>query len=163
MKTLHILTIAWGLIIASTTAAPGQDRQTAPGARQYYSPWKYDLMRRYWYRLYYFKQDTDDEGYKQHYMVYYPSRPRYYYYYNPKAGFWGRYDRRGLAQRRYSVLDEKDRKGSLKDIAESAFPTPAAMPFIPGSEDRVRMNAPPKRGPAKPRPTHLAAEARRGS
>lgn len=37
------------------------------------------------------------------------------------------------------MLEEKDRKGELSEIPESAFPEPSKMPEIPESADGERM------------------------
>ena len=44
--------------------------------------------------------------YSYHYVVHYPARPRYYYYYNPvRRYYWGRYDTEAKG---YSLLAEAD-------------------------------------------------------
>ena len=51
-----------------------------------------------------------------------------------------------IARRRqgaYSLLAPNDRKGSLEQIPESAFPEPSAMPPIPESNDEAVMEMPP--------------------
>lgn len=101
--------------------------------RQYYGGWSYRPTHRYYYRSYYYKPYASYGRYNYHYCVYYPSRPRYVYYYNPyRKVYWGRYD---LEQKGYSLLADEDRKEKLDDIPESAFPEPAEMPAIPESED----------------------------
>jgi len=108
--------------------------------RQRYASWSYYPQRRYYYRYYYYKPYTSYSGYKYHYCVYYPKRPRYVYYYNPyKKVYWGRYD---LEAKGYSELDEKDRKANLEDIPEEAFPEPGKMPEVPESEDGVQIEKP---------------------
>ena len=42
------------------------------------------------------------------------------------------------------MLKPEDRKSSLEDIPESAFPKPREMPPIPESNDKVKMSSPPK-------------------
>jgi hypothetical protein len=75
--------------------------------------------------------------YKHHYCIYYPTKPRFVYYYNPvRKVYWGRYD---VKDKGYSLLAEKDRKEKLDDIPEKAFPKPGKMPVIPESEDNVRI------------------------
>lgn len=106
-------------------------------ARHYYSGWSYYPSRTYYYSYYYYKPSANYNGYAHHYCVYYPTRPRYVYYYNPsRRVYWGRYD---LEQKGYSLLAEADRKADLQDIPETAFPKPAEMPVIPDAEDGERM------------------------
>jgi hypothetical protein len=111
--------------------------------RQYYSGrWSYYSTSRYYYQTYYYRTKTT---YSYHYCVYYPSQPRYVYYYNPHRGYyWGRFelDQNGKGVG-YSLLAEKDRKQNLKDIPDSAFTKPAAMPAIPESTDGAQMDPPP--------------------
>jgi hypothetical protein len=109
--------------------------------RQYYASWNYYPQRSYYYTTYYYKPYATYASYDYHYCIYYPSYPKYVYYYNPyKKVYWGRYD---LEAKGYSLLAEKDRKGTLKEIDEKAFPAPAKMPDIPEAEDKVSMDAPP--------------------
>jgi len=107
--------------------------------RQYYGGWTYYPERTYYYRSYYY-QPYDGADYSYHYCIYYPSTPRYVYYYNPYSGYyWGRLDLEAKGDKKYSLLAEKDRKANLKDIDEKAFPEPAEMPPIPESKDKVPM------------------------
>jgi hypothetical protein len=109
--------------------------------RQYYSSWNYYSTSSYHYCRYYYYPTTYATTYSYHYVIYYPSQPRYYYYYNPYTQtYWGRYD---LKEKGYSLLAEKDRKEKLADIPESAFPKPGAMPEVPGTEDKLKMEVPP--------------------
>ena len=113
--------------------------------RQYYSSWSYYPSQSYYYSYYRYQPYSGYDGYRNHYCVYYPSTPRYVYYYNPYSQqYWGRYD---LEQKGYSMLEEKDRKPKLSEIAESAFPKPGQMPLIPESEGKdkegTRIEAPP--------------------
>jgi hypothetical protein len=96
--------------------------------------------RKYWY------WSMTYGGYRSHYAVYSPQRPRYVYYYNPYKGrYWGRYD---LAAGGYSTLAPPDRKPQLGQIPESAFPPPGPMPPAePGGEE---MPSPPEAGPGTP-------------
>jgi len=114
--------------------------------RQTYSGWCKPEGKRYYYCCYYC-QPMSGGNYASHRCIYYPSQPRYIYYYNPARGsrkYWGRYD---LQARGYSLLADKDKKGTLADIANEAFPKPAAMPPIPGSKDGTRMAVPPRNLP----------------
>jgi hypothetical protein len=103
------------------------------GNRQYYSGFSYHSSHNYYYSSYYYKPYDSYSGYKTHYCIYYPSTPRYVYYYNTYSQqYWGRYD---LEEKGYSLLAEKDRSGDLKKIPETAFPKPGKMPTIPEAED----------------------------
>lgn len=105
--------------------------------RHYYGGWNYHPKRTYYYSHYYYKPQPNYSGYKHHYCIYYPSQPRYVYYYNPVARhYWGRYD---LKEKGYSLLAEKDRKEELTAIPDQAFPKPSAMPAIPESTDGEKM------------------------
>jgi hypothetical protein len=129
-----------GLLLAMAAAESFVHARPARG-RQYYSHWSYYRDRSYYYRTYNYAVSDDDDNYQYDYVIYYPTRPRQYYYYNPRSKrYWGRYD---VEAKGYSLLAEKDRKGELKDIPEDAFPKPAAMPNIPGAKDGVKMEAPP--------------------
>jgi hypothetical protein len=113
--------------------------------RQYYASWSYNEINRYHYRHYYYKPVPTATTYSYHYVVYYPTQPRYYYYYNPvKRHYWGRYD---MEKKGYSLLAAADRKEKLEDIKDSAFPAPAAMPNVPEAEDKVAMEVPPDDAP----------------
>lgn len=132
MKALKTLSLA-AVIAAAFLATSGTKAEASYAYRSYYASWSYYPQRTYYYRHYYYKPYTSYTGYKYHYCVYYPSRPRYVYYYNPYSKtYWGRYD---LEQKGYSLLDEKDRKSNLNEIPEEAFPEPGKMPAIPESED----------------------------
>ena len=117
--------------------------------RQYYdTTWSYSPSYNYYYVRYYYQPAVTYTTYDYHYSIYYPSRPSYIYYYNPVSqAYWGRYEIGSKGEKRYSMLAEKDRKKDLKDIPESAFPEPAAMPTIPGAKDNVPMAPPPENVP----------------
>lgn len=139
MKGFRSLVIATAILAGTIfTATESQ------AYRQYYSSWSYHPTHSYYYNTYYYKPYTTYTSYNYHYCVYYPSRPRYVYYYNPHRGYyWGRYDLEGKDGQHYSLLKEEDRKAKLADIPESAFPGPAAMPTIPDAEDGEAVQAPP--------------------
>ena len=127
---------------AALSVLPG-DAQAAY-QRQYYSSWSYYSTTRYYYRTYYYYPTPVATTYSYHYVIYYPSQPRYVYYYNPVSQqYWGRFEfgEDGKAKG-YSLLAEKDRKEKLADIPESAFPKPGAMPAIPGTTDGEKMVPP---------------------
>ncbi|MGI9473442.1 MAG: hypothetical protein ACR2NZ_18010, partial [Rubripirellula sp.] len=113
--------------------------------RQYYSSWSYRPTTSYHYCRYYYTPTVTHHTHSYHYVLYYPSRPRYRYYYNPvRKVYWGRFevDTAGKPVG-YSMLAKEDRKSSLDDIPESAFPKAAAMPAIPESKDGEKMLPPP--------------------
>lgn len=101
--------------------------------QQYYGGWNYYPSRGYYYSNYYYKPYVSYPTYSYHYCISYPQYPNYVYYYNPhRQYYWGRYD---LEKKGYSLLAEADRKGSVKDIPEAAFPAPGKMPQIPAGVD----------------------------
>lgn len=113
--------------------------------RQYYSSWSYRPRTRYYYTRYYYRPAIRTRTYSYHYVIYYPSRPRYRYYYNPvRRVYWGRYevDAKGKPLG-YSMLKPEDRKSSLEEIPDSAFPKPTKMPVIPEAKDGEQMAPPP--------------------
>jgi hypothetical protein len=129
------------LAAVSVESASGHFRRY----RQYYGGWSYNSIQTYYYRPYYYLPYASAPRYSYHYVVYYPSQTQYYYYYNPSQNYyWGRYD---LKAKGYSLLAEKDRKGNLADIPESAFPKPSKMPNIPESSDDVAMEVAPEDAP----------------
>jgi hypothetical protein len=126
----------------------------AQAVRQYYdTTYTHIPTYGYYYARYYYKPSVTYPSYQYHYCIYYPSRPRYIYYYNPLARvYWGRSEIGSKGEKRYSILAEKDCRAELKEIPESAFPTPAAMPFIPGSDDKVAILPPPEQVPKDGKP-----------
>jgi hypothetical protein len=115
-------------------------------ARQYYSTWSYHSVHRYHYRQYFYKPVATATAYSYHYVISYPTQPRYFYFYNPvKKHYWGRYD---IEAKGYSILAENDRKEKLEDIKECAFPKPGKMPNMPESKEKIEMDVPPNDLPA---------------
>ncbi len=107
--------------------------------RQYYTGWYKPT-----YRTYFYKPTPTYVGYQYHYVIYYPSRPNYYYYYNPYKGvYWGRAEISPCGEVKYSLLEEKDRKANLAEIPEKAFPKAGPMPPVPESTDKTPMETPP--------------------
>ena len=135
------------LMVAAGAAlmTPIGDAQAGGYGRQYYTSWSYYSTTRYYYRTYYYYPTTVATTYSYHYCIYYPSQPRYVYYYNPVSQqYWGRFEFGDDGKPKgYSLLAEKDRKEKLVDIPESAFPKPAAMPAIPGATDGEKVAPPP--------------------
>lgn len=147
MKTRHAASLALALALAlGLTQA-----QAGFGQRQYYdTTWTYSSNYSYYYVHYYYRPAVTYTTYDYHYCIYYPSQPRYIYYYNPVAQvYWGRYEIGSKGDARYSLLAQKDRKKELKDIPDSAFPKPAKMPTIPGAKDDEAIAPPPENVPAE--------------
>jgi hypothetical protein len=147
----HLRRVVLVLVAGAALLSQAGEAQAGRYFRQYYSSWSYYTTTRYYYRTYYYYPTPVSTTYSYHYAIYYPSQPRYVYYYNPTSqAYWGRfeYDENGKAKG-YSLLAEKDRKGNLADIPESAFPAPAAMPAIPGTTDGEKMALPPADLPKK--------------
>jgi hypothetical protein len=116
--------------------------------RQYYGGWTYNPIQTYYYRPYYYLPYATATTYSYHYVVSYAAEPQYYYYYNPvRRYYWGRYDRKAKG---YSLLAEKDRRGKLEEIPDTAFPKPGKMPNIPESKDGVAMEVAPDDVPKDP-------------
>lgn len=143
MRSRSLTGMAFGLLLLAELAAPAQARAQY---RQYYEPsWTYNEINNYHYRRYYYQPVEAVKTYSYHYTIYYPSQPTYVYYYNPvRKVYWGRFevDENGKAKG-YSMLAEKDRKETLKEIPESAFPKPGEMPLIPDAKDKEKMLPPP--------------------
>lgn len=133
--------VKWLVLTGIVAGALGSGAHAEFLRRQYYGGWNYYPQRTYYYTYYYYKPYDAYDGYTYHYCIYYPSTPRYVYYYNPHTQvYWGRYD---MDAKGYSLLEQKDRKKELKDIPESAFPKPGKMPVIPEAKDETRIDAPP--------------------
>jgi hypothetical protein len=141
MKALKMLSLG-ALVLLALLAF---DARAEALRRQYYgSSWSYYPQRTYYYNYYYFKPYVEATDYSYHYCIYYPTQPRYIYYYNPvKQVYWGRYDTQGKEGACYSLLKDEDRKKKLEDIPETAFPKPGEMPRIPESKDDERILPPP--------------------
>lgn len=113
-------------------------------ARQYYGSWRKHPSRSYHYRSYYYKPTPTYTGYKHHYVVYHPSRPKHVYYYNPyKKTYWGRCPTQRSGEPVYSMLKPEHRKPTLEEIPEAAFPEPGKTPPIPDSDDGALLDLPP--------------------
>lgn len=142
--------------IGAVSQLPVQTADAAGYGRQSYGSWSYRPTTTYYYSHYYYKPTPTYTTYSYHYCIYYPSRPRYVYYYNPvQSVYWGRYD---LEKKGYSMLAKKDRKKKLDDIPEKAFPDPGKMPPIPESEDGERIKPiDPKTLPKTEAPEELPA------
>jgi hypothetical protein len=139
---------AWLLLLALGLAAV-PSLGLAGFVRQYYeTTWTYSPNYDYYYVRYYYLPVSTYTTYDYHYCIYYPSQPTYIYYYNPVSQvYWGRYEIGSKPGKQYSLLAGKDRKKELREIPESAFPKPAAMPTIPGAKDDVTIEPPPENVP----------------
>ena len=128
--------ILW--LLGMLTAAPVAFAQL-PGDRQYYSGWTKHSTRSYYYRHFYYKKAAGDTTYTYHYGIYYPSRGKQVYMYNPHTRkFWGRWE-----GSKYSLLPKEKQKTLIDDIAAEDFPAAGAAPNIPGIDDSIVMIAPP--------------------
>src|SRR5262249_18168676 len=117
MKYVKFLLLAGVLPLA---ALPGDANANAYYTRQHYSDWH--PYGNCYYRDYYYKPSIDYCGYHHHYVMWYPSHPNYYYFFNPyKHAFWGRCPCECHGQEQYSLLPEQFRKPDLAQIPESAF------------------------------------------
>ena len=115
-----------------------------PSARQYYSEWKKHPAKPYYYRSYYYKKSASDREYSYHYGIYYPSRGKRVYMYNPhKKTYWGYWE-----GEKYSLLPAEKRKALIDDIAAEDFPPPGKAPKVPEAEDDVVMIPPPNDFPS---------------
>lgn len=132
MKAMRILALALGLTLSFAFTDSG-----TKSAEAGYGGWHHNSSYGYHYNQYHYTPT------RYHYCIYYPRYPRYRYFYNPyQRSYWGRFDTEGKEGANYSLLKEADRKEKLKDIPESAFPEPGALPPIPGTD--VTLEAPPE-------------------
>jgi hypothetical protein len=121
------------ICLSSLSLAQGPDQ------RQYYGEWKKHATKPYFYRSYFFKKAAGDSKYTYQYGIYFPSRDKKVYMYNPDAKvYWGVW-----VGDKYSVLPKEKQKASIDDIGFEDFLKPGLPPSIPGSEDKVPMIAPP--------------------
>ncbi len=104
----YVILLCLGIVcLAPLTSAQ------APGQRQYYAAWNKHTTKNYYYRNYYFKKSADDEKYTYHYALYYPSRGKRIFMYNPHARkYWGAWE-----GDKYSLLSKDKQKASLDEIA----------------------------------------------
>jgi len=137
------LTLVSGLVAAACLG--GLSRADTHSQRQYYSGWHKHPSYTYHYRHYYYKPTPTYSGYKHHYVIYHPHKPDHLYFYNPyKKQYWGRCPVRHQGREAYEVLDERDRKGNLEEIEETAFGKGRkGNPPIPESSDGAILDQPP--------------------
>ncbi len=113
----------------ATLAAASLALCQEPGQRQYYTEWKKHTTKPYYYRSYYFKKSAKDENYTYHYCIYFPSRGKRIYMYNPESKlYWGYWE-----GDKYALLPEKKRKTSIDDIALEDFSPLGARPTFRAS------------------------------
>jgi hypothetical protein len=113
-------------------------------SRQYYGGWQKHPSGGYHYRPYYYKPSPSYVGYKHHYVVLHPKRPKHLYYYNPVTKkYWGRCPVSAEGKAAYSMLAEKDRGEDLAKIPEASFPPPGPLPPVPDSSDGAVLDLPP--------------------
>ena len=141
MNSLKIITLAG--VMAVTALVASTPKEADAYYRHYYTAWRYQPSYSYYYTTYYYKPITTYASYHYHYCIYYPTQPRYVYYYNPiRNVYWGRFDLEGKEGQQYSLLAPEDQKSDLNAIPESAFPAPGPMPNIPDSSDGVSITPP---------------------
>lgn len=139
-RTLLLLGISCGFLSFGLDAAHAQ----FGGPRQYYGGWIQG--HGYHYRQLYFKPYPSYVGYRHHYVVYQPSFPDHYYFFNPyKRVYWGRcaIGYGGDGQNAYSLLAEADRRPALAQIPPQAFPPPGPVPALPETRDGIKLDLPP--------------------
>jgi hypothetical protein len=141
-RSRRMLLIAFGLTLMTGVASIAADFHFGP--RQYYGAWRRHPQRAYHYRHYYYKPRANFSGYRHHYVVHFHSRPQHHYFYNPYSKrYWGRCPVKQGEEPKYSLLAEKDRKATVKDIPESAFPEPGELPGVPEATDDAKLDLPP--------------------
>jgi hypothetical protein len=139
MRNARLMKVVAAALLA-TAALVGATKAGSSYYRQYYGGWHYYPEHGYYYNTYHYQPYEGYEGYNYHYSIYYPSHPNYVYYYNPHQHYyWGRLDMTAKPGHQYSLLAPQDRKNSLKEIPEKAFPEAGQMPPIPDSKDSTPM------------------------
>jgi hypothetical protein len=146
MRTLRFV---GGLIMLVGLAieARAQEEAVTELRRQYYSDqWEKSAGGRFYFLRYYYRPTESDTKYQMHYVVWYPDRKDYFYYFNPSNR---RYWCRALSQTRpdlnlWQVLDNDERKGQLDDIGDAWDGKQLTRPLIPGGKEKsIRMDPPP--------------------
>lgn len=131
-------TLCTAALLLAAAATWGNDYY-AP--RQYYSQWQKSPQSEYAYRTYYYKPTAEYAGYKHHYVI---QKDDHCYFYNPyEKRYWGRCPLKHGGQPVYQLLAPQDRKATLAQIPESAFPPAGPLPPIPESDGAVRLDLPP--------------------
>jgi hypothetical protein len=130
-------TLTAAVLLASAAAWAGD--YYSP--RQYYSQWQKSPQSNYAYRTYYYKPTPDYAGYKHHYVI---QKGDHCYFYNPyEKQYWGRCPLKHGGQPTYQLLAPADRKPTLAQIPESAFPPAGPLPPIPESNGSATLDLPP--------------------
>jgi hypothetical protein len=144
MSMLKCLCLAAALGVGACASLEAQADSYV--VRQYYSGWHRHTGGSYYYRTYYYKPTPRYVGYRHHYVIYHPRYRNHYYYYNPyKKVYWGRCPVHTDGRGQYSHLAEADRRATLEEIPETAFPKLGPMPKVPESDpkENVTMDLPP--------------------
>lgn len=156
MRTASATALLWVMLLAMTplSASPIAAADYGYSPRQYYGGWEYHSQQKYYYRKYYYKPYHNYGGYRHHYVIHFPARKKYHYFYNPyKKVYWGRCPSTYGDEPTYSLLEEEHRKPTLGEIEESHFPEPGALPPIPESKDGFKIDLPPDDLPKEPLPS----------
>jgi len=133
-------------LTAASTAGPHSPRQ-------FFGGWQKHKQHNYHFRTFNYKPHDKFAGYKHHYVINFPHKPGHNYFYNPYTKqYWGRCPTKTDGKPQYSLLAEKDRKGKIDEIPESAFPKPGPLPPIPESDDGATIDLPPDDLPEEPTP-----------
>lgn len=129
-----------GVVLATIGLLGMTDRAEAGS----YSKMYYGKSYNYRYYSYYSKKYGES---RRHMLVYHPRQPRYVYYYNTDTGlYWGRFD---LSDNSYQLLADKDKKPTIGEIPDEAFPKGGKMP--PPEPGLEPMPLPPE-GQQEPEP-----------
>jgi hypothetical protein len=136
MKSFQLFALAGAVALV---AALGVSSAQAGFGRQYYGGWR-PSGHGYSFSTYHYNPYASYPSYCYNYAIWYPTTPRYVYYFNPYKGtYWGRFD---VLTKGYSLLAEKDRAGQLKDIPEKAFPAAGPLPQVPDAKDQLTLAEP---------------------
>jgi len=137
-RNLQMRRLILVLALGGLCTVPDLAAQPANG-RQYYSSWVKHSVKPYYYRYYYYKPTPSAATYSYHYGIYYPSRGKRIYMFNPHTKkYWGYWD-----GEQYSLLPKDKQKASIEDIAAEDFPKPGKPPRIPEIDEDLTMLAPP--------------------
>jgi hypothetical protein len=116
--------LAVGCVLTTTGVLARGSVAASYSLRQYDATWHQSQDGQYYYREYYFKPRLNYVGYRHHYVIYFPQRPKHYYFYNPyKKVYWGRCPVETNGDGRYSMLTDSARPGNLQAIRDAAFPS----------------------------------------
>jgi hypothetical protein len=95
---------------------------------QVYSTWKRSPGKAFFHRTYTITLTNDK---RVQYVIFYPERPKYLYYYDPEAkAYYARFVLGADNRSCFSLLERKDWKQLLADIPEAAFPPPGPLPQV---------------------------------